>query len=364
MLGTRPEAIKLGPVLRMLATRTDVATTTVVTGQQPDLLADFLATFSIQPSRTLRVMKPGQSVGALLSALLHELTPALRELAPHAVLVQGDTTTALAGALVGAYARIPVIHVEAGLRTNDLASPWPEEINRLLITHAASLHCAATAGNVANLRREGVPEQAIVLTGNPIVDAVSAELPRARPSAALSALLAATTDRRRVVLTAHRRENFGLRLAGYLDALATFVAACPHVEVMALVHPNPDVERALREHLQAHARVHLLAPLGYHDFLCLLRSADLVLSDSGGVQEEIAVIGTPLFILREKTERPEILTTGRARLAPTPAQLARLLSAIGESGEWPGREALPHNPFGDGHSGARIAAAIAAFLST
>jgi UDP-N-acetylglucosamine 2-epimerase (non-hydrolysing) len=362
VLGTRPEAIKLAPVLAALRTSPEISVVPIVSGQQPDLLGDFLDAFAIAPAHRLAVMRPGQTVGALLRELSRALDPVLRDLAPQAVLVQGDTSTALAAALVAACAGIPVVHVEAGLRTGDLASPWPEEINRVLISHASSLHCAATTGNVANLVGEGVPEDSIALTGNPVVDTVTAELERARASAPVGALLAATGGGKRLVLTVHRRENFGSRLDAYLRTIADFVAGHPQVELIAPVHPNPEVGDAFERHIAGHPRVHLVAPLGYHDFLCVLRAADLVLSDSGGIQEEIAAIGTPLIVLREKTERPEILATPLATLAPDGVQLERLLSAIGRESEWPEKLPLPHNPFGDGRSGPRIAAAISDFL--
>lgn len=364
VFGTRPEAIKFGPVLAALEAAGDLRVAPLVTGQQPDLLPDFLATFGIRPALQLAVMVPGQDLAALLAACVRALTPALRALAPRAILVQGDTTSALAGALVGATEGIPVVHIEAGLRSGNLASPYPEEANRILITHAASLHCAPTAGNCAALRREGVPASAIVQTGNPVVDAVLAALPQARPGARLAPLLDDTHGARRVVLTTHRRENFGHRLTGYLDVVRAFVERVAEVALICPVHPNPAVRQGLVKAFGGHPRVHLIEPLGYHDFLSLVRAADLVLSDSGGIQEEIAVLGTPLIILRDNTERPEILATGRASLAADAVQLERALSAISVSGTWPSRAALAENPFGDGRSAEHIAAAIRRFLAT
>lgn len=362
VFGTRPEAIKLAPVIAALTADARLQCLPVVSGQQADLLPDFLATFGIEPARRLDVMRQDSDPHALLARCVSALAPVLADLRARAVIVQGDTTTALAGAIAAATADIPVIHVEAGLRSHDLHSPWPEEANRLLVTQAASLHLAPTAGNAANLRAEGVPAAAIRITGNPVIDAVTTALPRALPSADLARLLEASAGRRRVLLTCHRRENFGARLEAYLAAIAAFLAACPLAELYCPVHPNPAVAPALHRHLGQQPRAHLLPPLGYHDFLALLNTADLVLSDSGGVQEEVTVTGTPLCILREVTERPEVLQGGLARLVVDGAQLAAHLSAIARSGEWPVRVRLPHNPFGDGHSGPRIARAIADFL--
>lgn len=362
VLGTRPEAIKFAPVLTALSAMARFRVLTVATGQQPDLLPDFLASFDLTPARTLAVMVPEQSLSALLDGTVRALAPVVRDLAPGGILVQGDTTTALAGALVGAFDGIPVVHIEAGLRTGDPASPFPEEINRTLITHAATLHCAPTSANVRQLLREGVAAAAIVQTGNPVIDAITRALPAARPAPELARLLDDTRAGRRVVVTLHRRENFGERLDRYLEVLAEFVARTPDVHLIFPVHPNPVVKRAVEAGLADRPRVHLIQPLGYADFLCLLSAADLVLSDSGGIQEEITVVGVPLIVLREKTERPEILATGLARLAPTAVQLADMLSAISVGRGWPAGAPLTHNPFGDGHSGERIANAIAAFL--
>lgn len=359
VFGTRPEAIKFAPVLAALHAHPELVCRTIVTGQQVELLRDQLDALRIKVDHRLDVMVAGQSLAALLATTSQRLTPLLRQLAPRAVLVQGDTTTALAATLAAGFERLPVVHIEAGLRSFSLASPYPEEANRILITHGAALHCAATSDNVVNLRQEGVAAEAIVLTGNPIVDALRAALPEARPSAALAALLARHSGRRVVTLTLHRRENFGRRLDGYVRAVRDFVTAHEDCVLVAPVHPNPAVGGTLHSLLAGHARAELIAPLGYYDFLALIGASALVLSDSGGVQEEVAAIGVPLLVLRETTERPEILATGLARLARSPAELTTMLAAIQA---WPARSPLATNPFGDGHSSARIADAVATFL--
>lgn len=360
VLGTRPEAIKFAPVLAAFAADHTLRCETIVTGQQADLLRDQLTELAITVHHRLEVMQPGQSVSPLLATTSRALLPLLARLAPRAVLVQGDTTTALAAALVASALAIPVVHIEAGLRSFNFHSPYPEEANRVLISHASTLHCAATADNVVNLVNEGIAPEAIVLTGNPIVDALTRALPAARPSPALAALLARHAERRVLTLTVHRRENFGARLRGYVGALRDFVAAREDCVLVAPVHPNPAVGQVLRDALLGQARVELIAPLGYADFLSLLAASALVLSDSGGVQEEVAAIGVPLLVLRDCTERSEILATGLARLAPDPAALVAALAAIPP---WPARRVLPANPFGDGRSGPRILRAVARLLA-
>lgn len=218
VFGTRPEAIKFAPVLAACKNHPALDCVTAVTGQQADLLRDQLDALRIEVHHRLEVMTPGQSLPDLLANTTRSLSPLLRKLAPRAVLVQGDTTTALAAALAAGFEGLPVVHIEAGLRSFSLTSPYPEEANRILITHATSLHCAATAGNVVNLINEGVAPEAIALTGNPIVDALAAVLPQARASAELAAVFARQAGRRMVTLTVHRRENFGPRLAGYVSA--------------------------------------------------------------------------------------------------------------------------------------------------
>ena len=361
VFGTRPEAIKFAPVLAAIAQHQQLHCETIVTGQQADLLREQLAALAIAVHHRLEVMHAGQSVHSLLSTTVRALTPLIARLAPAAVLVQGDTTSALAAALVAGFAQLPVVHIEAGLRSFDCASPYPEEANRILISHATALHCAATTHNVVNLVNEGIAPEAIVLTGNPIVDALNSALAAAQPSPALAALFARHAERHIVTLTVHRRENFGARLAGYVRAARDFVAAREDCVLVAPVHPNPEVGRVLHDLLGAQARAELIAPLKHHDFLALLAASALVLSDSGGVQEEVAAIGVPLRVLRDTTERAEIVATGLACLARDPAELAAQLTAFGA---WPPRRPLAFNPFGDGRSGPRIAAAVARFLGS
>ena len=362
VFGTRPEIIKFASVLDGLADDPRIRIKNVVTGQQPDLTPAFLEPLGIAVHRTLDVMVPNQSIGQLLARLTSSLDSVVRELKPGALLVQGDTLSALAGALVAGFQKIPVIHIEAGLRSGDLQSPFPEELSRTLISHVAELHYAPTAGNVRNLLGEGISESSIALTGNPVVDIVSERAAAAQPSPYLQAILANIEQSNIVVLTAHRRENFGDRITGYFREVDQFISNYADTALVFPVHPNPNVTRCANEVFAQRSRVHLVEPLAYEDFLYLLNNARLVLSDSGGIQEEIATLGTPLYVLRDKTERPEILDSGLAQLAPTPDVLNEYLSEILSTHAWPAGGALVQNPFGDGHSGKRIANAIAAYL--
>ena len=362
VLGTRPEIIKFAPVLDGLNDHQRIRVKNVITGQQSDLLPRFVETLNIAVHRSLDTMVRGQSIGQLLARLTAALSPVIQEWNPRAVLVQGDTLSALAGALAGGFHKIPVIHIEAGLRSGDLHSPFPEELSRTLISHVAELHCAPTAGNVQNLLEEGIPESSIALTGNPIVDIVSERAAHTQASTYLQPILAGIEQSNIVVLTAHRRENFGDRIGAYFRVIERFISSYADSALVFPVHPNPNVTQSANEIFSERPRVHLIEPLGYEDFLHLLKSARLVLSDSGGIQEEIATLGTPLIILREKTERPEVLDTPLAQLAPTPDALAALLSDILNTQEWPSGGTLAANPFGDGHSGERIADTISDYL--
>jgi UDP-N-acetylglucosamine 2-epimerase (non-hydrolysing) len=361
LFGTRPEIIKLAPVLRALAPHCQPVH--VASSQHADLLAPFARDFGVRIDHDLAVMEADQSPSQVAARVLTALDPLLVELAPDLVLVQGDTTTAMAGALAAFHRRIPVGHVEAGLRTGDPASPFPEELNRRLITRLASLHFAPTRHNWATLRAEGVPAEAIALTGNPVVDALQECLARARPSPELEARLGGTGGQRLVVLTTHRRESFGEVMEGNLRVLRRFVERHPDVCLAFPVHPNPRVREPSREILADQPRILLLPPLGYADFLQLLSRAWLVVSDSGGVQEEAPTLGKGLLVLRANTERPEAVEAGVARLVGgDPERLEAALEELAADDAWLRRVGEIPNPFGDGRAGERIADAALRFL--
>jgi UDP-N-acetylglucosamine 2-epimerase (non-hydrolysing) len=365
LFGTRPEIIKLAPVIRRLEGHAPpFATVNVSSSQHTDLLAPFVRLFGVRVDHDLRVMQPGQSLNELCSRLLAALQPLLADEKPDLILVQGDTTTALAGALAGFHQRIPVGHVEAGLRSGDPASPFPEEMSRRLITQLAAYHFAATARNRATLLAEGVPAERVFLTGNPVVDSLQTILREGAVTPLLNELLRSTEGLRRVVLTTHRRESFGGVMADNLVVLRRFVEAHADVVLIFPVHPNPAVRAAARQALSDHPRVRLLDPLGYEDFIGLLAWAWLIVSDSGGVQEEAPTLGRPLVVLRANTERPEAVESGVARLAGgDPAVLARLLEDAYVDSTWERRVRSVENPFGRGDSGERIVQAIETVLT-
>jgi UDP-N-acetylglucosamine 2-epimerase (non-hydrolysing) len=356
LFGTRPEVIKLAPVVRSLESRKDAfRTINVASGQHESLASPFIRLFGLRVDHELRVMRPGQSPNEICARVLAALDPLLVREGPDVVLVQGDTTTTLAGALAGFHRRIPVGHVEAGLRTGDPTSPYPEEMNRRLVSRLATFHFAATAGNRDNLLREGVREDRVFLTGNTVVDALLEVLPVLRPSPLLQGWLDATSGTRRIVLTTHRRESFGAKLVENLRVLRRFLDERKDTTLVFPVHPNPVVVEAARTVLSAHPRIHLLDALPYEDFLQLLSHAFLVVSDSGGVQEEAPTLGRPLIVLRENTERPEGLERGNSRLAGSPARLDTLLHEAFAPGSWAETARRVENPFGRGDAAERIA---------
>jgi UDP-N-acetylglucosamine 2-epimerase (non-hydrolysing) len=364
LFGTRPEVIKLAPVVWQLESRPDLfRTVNVTSAQHTDLLYPFTRLLDVRIDHDLHVMEAHQTPTTICAKVLTGLDRVLDDEQPDAVLVQGDTSTALAGALAAFHRRIAVGHVEAGLRSGDAVSPFPEEMNRRLVTRLATWHFAATPQNRQTLLAEGVARERVFLTGNPVVDALRAILDQARPGAATRRALEATTGLRRVVLTTHRRESFGARLADNLRTLRRFVERHDDVALIFPVHPNPAVSRPAAALLGGHPRIHLLPALDYDEFLALLAEAWLIVSDSGGVQEEAPSLGKPLLILRDNTERPEVIEAGVARLVPgRPGRLALALRHAYRDDGWHARVATARNPFGRGDSGARIVDALARML--
>ena len=364
LFGTRPEVIKLAPVVRSLARHsTRVRNVVVSSAQHADLLSPLVDQFGLVVAHDLGLARPGQTPQSLLSRCLEAVSSLISREHPDVIIVQGDTTTALAGALAGFYAKVPVAHVEAGLRTGDLGSPFPEEAHRVLISTIASWHFAATVGNVQSLRSQGIAQERIFQVGNPVVDAVQGILRESRPSALVEGLLARTRGQRRIVLTTHRRENFGAIMAGQLLALHRFVERHPDVDLIFPLHPNPGVRDVVARHLPSAPRLHLIEPLDYADFIQLVRRAWLIVSDSGGVQEEAPTLGKPLVVLRDKTERSEAMDCGVARLAGhDPARLEQILESAYTDNEWVLRAGMAVNPFGDGRSGERIASGLVHLL--
>lgn len=363
VFGTRPEVIKFMPVLRELEGRSRFRTINVLTSQHVDLVRPLLREWRIRIDHDLEAMVARQPLSLLLGRILTRLDPILVRERPDLVLVQGDTTSALAAALAAWHRRIPVGHIEAGLRSDDRDSPFPEEANRRLITLLAGLHFAPTQRNVDTLLGEGVPAKAVVRSGNPVVDAVRLIRASRPPSPPVRRLLQQLATQRIVLLTTHRRESLGPLMRSRLQVLREFVSAHPDVELIFPVHPNPMVGMMARAELGTTARVHLLSPLDYPDFLHCLAAAWLVISDSGGIQEEAPTLGKALLVLRANTERPEALACRVARLVgDQPADLRRELATAVEDDAWIRAVRPVDNPFGRGDSARRIADGIAAFF--
>ena len=353
--GTRPEAIKLAPVIHSLQASQSLQSVTYSSGQHTDLLAPFVELFGLQVDEQSEVMRPGQCLNALLSRVIASTAEVLARVKPAAVLVQGDTTTALGVAMAAFQTHCPVGHVEAGLRTATPDSPFPEEMNRRLISRLARWHFTATANQSRHLIHEGIAENQIHRTGNTVVDALHSILGTVPASPMIQKLLAETAGQDRIVLTAHRRENHDGLLPGYFRVLARHIRRHPRCCVIFPVHPNPAVRELAAEAFGGIPRVHLLEPLNYPDFLALLQNCWAIASDSGGVQEEAPSLGKPLFILRESTERPEVLGTGLATLCPTAEALERGLDTLQEH---PQAHRVTANPFGDGRAAERIVAVL------
>jgi UDP-N-acetylglucosamine 2-epimerase (non-hydrolysing) len=362
VFGTRPEAIKLAPVIRRLGEDPDRFITRVaVTAQHRALLDQVLDVFSIRPDHDLNVMQPGQSLAAMSSRMLAALEPVLAAERPDWVVVHGDTSTALCGALAAFYAGIPVAHVEAGLRTGDLQAPFPEEMNRVVVARLARLHFAPTEGAAANLRREGIAEAAIAITGNTGIDAVM-EIRDALASGRVQAegLPQLDSSKKLIAVTGHRRESFGDGFERICEALAQ-LADRPDVEIVYAVHPNPNVDGPVRNRLGTRANVHLIEPLPYGPFVELMRRSHILLTDSGGIQEEAPSLGKPVLVMRDKTERPEAIEAGTARLVGTDAAriVGECAALLDDPAEYARRSRL-HNPYGDGHAALRIRDFLAA----
>lgn len=360
VFGTRPEAVKLGPVIRELARYPDRLISRVcVTAQHRDMLDQVLGIFGIQPDHDLDVMQDNQTPTQVASTVLARLEPILAEDRPDWVLVQGDTTTVAVAALAAFYARARVGHVEAGLRTGDRWQPFPEEINRRIAGVIADRHFAPTAHARDNLLRENVPSNQILVTGNPGIDALR-WITRQPESATVRDLLLEAPESRTILVTAHRRENFGKPLADICQALRRLAERyAGSVRIIYPVHRNPNVWGPVHELLGNAPHVSLQPPLDYLSNLQLMQRACLVITDSGGIQEEATGLGVPALVLREVTERPEGVQTGALRIVGTDpdrivAEASRLLDDPAEHA----RMAHAENPYGDGHAAERIVASL------
>jgi UDP-N-acetylglucosamine 2-epimerase (non-hydrolysing) len=356
-IGTRPEAIKLLPVVKELRARSDLIDCRLIsTGQHREMLDQMFEAFDIGPDIDLGLMKPGQTLEALCSRALLRMTVELTKNRPDMLLVEGDTTTVFASSLAAFWKGVPVGHVEAGLRSGNVRDPFPEEMNRILTGCIADLHFAPTREAADNLRRVGVPDERIHVTGNTVIDAL---LHFSREGRELPPSLALDPARRLVLVTVHRRESFGAPLAEVLAALREIVGRFPDIELVLPVHPNPQVHGAVHGALGNLPRVHLVPPLGYLEFVEVLRRAYLVLTDSGGVQEEAPALGKPVLVLRNTTERPEGVTWGVARLVGTDRErIVREASVLLADPAAHASMARRISPYGDGQASRRIADAV------
>ena len=359
VFGTRPEAIKLCPLLLQLKALPELYSPKVcATAQHRGMLDQVLAAFGVTPDYDLNVMTPGQTLFGSTARILQALEKPFADAKPDLAVVQGDTTSTLCGALAAFYAGVPVAHVEAGLRTGDLRQPFPEELNRVLTGRMASLHFAATQAAAGNLRREGISEN-VWVTGNTGIDAVL----HVRDRLERGELPASGSDfdrpgKRLILVTAHRRESFGDGFERICQALLA-IADRKDVHIVYPVHPNPNVQAAVNAHLRSHPNITLTRPLDYVPFVDLMRRAYLLLTDSGGIQEEGPSLGKPVLVLREKTERPEAVEAGTVKLVGTdPDRIVREAVALLDSPEEYLRMSRIHNPYGDGHASQRIEAIL------
>ncbi len=352
LFGTRPEAIKLAPVILRLKKHKGFQTVVVSSSQHTDLLAPFLKIFKIKVDYDLRLMTANQTPNAVCAKVLEKLDGILDAEKPDLILVQGDTTTAFAGAFTAFNRRIKIGHVEAGLRSGNLNSPFPEEANRRLVSQLATFHFCATVSNKQNLLAENINDSRIFVVGNPVVDALHFILKNKQPGAKIKRLIAETGGLKRILLTTHRRESFGETMTGNLEILRDFAAHNKDVCVVFPVHPNPNVREVTEKILANRKRIFLLEPLDYADFAALMKAAWLLVSDSGGVQEEAPSLGKPLLILRENTERPEAIETGIAQLVGD--DLKELLEKNYADETWINSVEKIANPFGDGTAAQQI----------
>jgi len=364
VLGTRPEAVKLAPVIKALQSHPEIESSICITAQHREMLDQVLQVFDIHPDIDLDLMRPDQTLAELTAALFTHLDPILKENKPDWVFVQGDTTTVMAASINAFYRQIKVGHVEAGLRTYDKWQPFPEEINRRIAGTVADLHFAPTTLNKANLIKEGVPEEKIVITGNPVIDAVRWISTQPVPDEITTLLsdleVGSGRNNRLVLLTAHRRENFGQPLEQICTAINHLADEYGgKVRFVYPVHLNPNVQQPVSRMLSQNSNITLLPPLDYLPLIHLMRNSTLVLTDSGGIQEEAPGFGIPTLVLRDVTERPEGVDAGVLQLVGTDTdRIIKTVHSLLDDPEAYQKMARAVNPFGDGHAAERIVQAL------
>ncbi|BBH13119.1 non-hydrolyzing UDP-N-acetylglucosamine 2-epimerase [Chromobacterium haemolyticum] len=364
IFGTRPEAIKMVPVIHALQDCPGVASKVCVTGQHREMLDQVLDFFEIRPDIDLKLMQQGQSLASLTARLVDALDKVLEEVQPDVVLVHGDTATTLGASLAAFYRHIPIGHVEAGLRTGDLSSPWPEEMNRRVTGILASWHFAPTEASRLNLRNEKVDPDRIFITGNTVVDTLLLAVKKLEQQPDLKAGIASQfaflpPEARVILVTGHRRENLGERFESFCRALVRLAERYPDVDIVYPVHLNPNVRKPVYALLSQVSNIHLIDPQQYLPFVYLMARCHLIITDSGGIQEEAPALGKPVLVTRDTTERPEALAAGTAMLVGTETELiVQHASALLDDEVAYQRMSQAHNPYGDGDAGRHIAAIL------
>jgi UDP-N-acetylglucosamine 2-epimerase (non-hydrolysing) len=359
IVGTRPEAIKMAPVIRALGAEEALDSRLCLSAQQREMLDQVLTVFGLEGSYDLDLMRARQSLADVTTRVLEGVGGVIDAFEPDLVLVHGDTTTAFAAALAAFYRRVPVGHVEAGLRTGNIYSPWPEEMNRKLVGSLSTWHFAPTERAASNLRAENIAAEQIVVTGNTVIDALLVTRDKLRSDAAMLATLGERfgfldASRRLVLVTGHRRENFGAGIEGMCAALRQ-LALRGDIDVLYPVHLNPSVLEPVRRILGGSPRVHLIEPVDYLAFVYLMDRCHLVITDSGGIQEEAPSLGKPVLLMRDTTERPEAVDAGTVRLVGTDtSKIVDECTALLDSPERYREMSLAHNPYGDGLASGRI----------
>ncbi|KRG69380.1 UDP-N-acetylglucosamine 2-epimerase [Stenotrophomonas terrae] len=369
VFGTRPEAIKMAPLVTALKKRPELETIVAVTAQHRQMLDQVLELFEITPDEDLNVMQPGQTLSGLTSRIVQGMQQVIAKHAPDIVLVHGDTTTTFATSLAAFYQRTVIGHVEAGLRTGDLYSPWPEEANRKLTGVLANLHFAPTQRSVDNLLAENVPADSIHVTGNTVIDALLAVVEKINNNPGLEAELSARfpfldPSKRLILVTGHRRENFGDGFEQICRALKE-IAARGDTQIIYPVHLNPNVQEPVKRILADQPAVHLIDPQEYLPFVYLMSRSHIIVTDSGGIQEEAPSLGKPVLVMRDTTERPEAVSAGTVKLVGTDAN--RIVNEVKELLDNPAayrQMSKAHNPYGDGFSSNNISEMISRFLAT
>ncbi|WP_349679192.1 non-hydrolyzing UDP-N-acetylglucosamine 2-epimerase [Rhodoferax sp. UBA5149] len=370
VFGTRPEAIKMAPLALALAADERFEAKLCVTAQHREMLDQVLHLFAIQPDFDLNIMKPGQDLTDVTTAILQGMKGVFSQFKPDIVLVHGDTATTFATSLAAYYQQIPVAHVEAGLRTGNLYSPWPEEGNRKLTGALAAVHFAPTDTSSQNLQHEGVPASSIVVTGNTVIDALLEVVNKLKTDESLQQRFARqfsflAPERRIVLVTGHRRESFGNGFERICQALADTAQAFPDVDVVYPVHLNPNVREPVNRLLAGIANIHLIEPQDYLPFVYLMNRAHIILTDSGGIQEEAPSLGKPVLVMRDTTERPEAVQAGTVKLiGTTVAAITQHLRTLLTDNAAYNSMAFAHNPYGDGRACQRILQSLAAFVGS